>query len=557
MITQLPLYVTRTGMNIAIFLVYLAIVLIALRALLPGMRFKPKLLALASLAPQFLVVVMVLFSQPATRAERWMWNTENEFNVVSLVATAQFALIACAGLATCWVAHKRPAWQRAYFAFAGALFLVFTWDEYYDLRRWSEAWWTLYKVLGIGIVLASALVASRSPRNTWKWYAGLVTGLALSALGAFVIDHMPWTCNIIGAWRVNVDRCLDLWRLEELLELTGVWITLVAICGLFSDARSAGRRTPRLVYLAPLAFMLMVTFPLLRSTLELRLTTRPLQIEFESKVLLEAMNLQYSANAVDVKLYVSAPEWKKYDGLGYSLHVVDQVSSQSYAGLDENISRIGAWRTALFDPILRYSESMRVNIPATVPANRAMWLVLTLWREEDGQFPRRKVISSDRRLLSDTQVILDEFVINSKSETDAATALATFENGFTLESAALPESIRPGDALNIMFSWRSSQDNEVDYHQFLHFQHQGTGDTWGFDQKPLGARLPTRLWYSQLADSEVWHVPVPHDLQPGRYTVFTGLYALSDQQRLHGHDAAGDALVFGRLPLGRLLVEAA
>ena len=541
-------------MNFAIFLVYLAVVLVTLRGLLPGMRAKPKLIVFASLALQMLVVVMVLFAQPSTRAERWLWNTENEFNIVSFVATMQFALVGFAGLLTGWIAAERPAWHRAYFAFLGVLFLFFTWDEYYEVRGVFASWWIYYSTLGMGLVLASALVARRSPRHTWKWYAGLVTGLALGAVGAIVVDTMPWTCNIVGLWRVNVDRCLDLWRLEELLELIGVWITLVAVCGLFSDARRMGRRTPRLFYLAPLAFALMVSFPLLRSTLELRLTTRPLQIEFESKVLLEAISLQHNADAVDVKLYVSAPEWKKFDGLGYSLHLVDQVSSQSVASWDENISRIGAWRAALFDPIFRYSESMRVNILPTVPANRAFWLVLTLWREEDGQFPRRKVISSSHRLLSDTQVILDEFVIKSKSETDAATKLATFDNGFALESASLPARIRPGDALDIAFSWRSSQDSGADYHQFLHFQHRATGEMWGFDQQPLGPRLPTRLWYSGLADSETWQVPLPPDMAPGRYEVFTGLYRVTDLERMIARDPSGEPFLDARVPLGSMNV---
>ena len=485
MVTQLPIYVTRAGMNVAIFLVYLAFILVTLRALLPGMRAKPKLVVFATLAVQCLVVVMVLFSQPSTHAERWLWNSENEFNIVALVATMQFAVIGCAGLATCWIAAGRPAWQRAYFASVGVLFLVFTWDEFYDLRSWSASWWIYYSALGMALVLVTALVASRSPRHAWKWYAGLTTGLALSALGAIVYDVLPWSCNIIGPWMVNVDRCLDLWRLEEILELTGIWITLVAICGLFSDARRTGRRTPRIVYLTPLAFMLFVTFPLLRSTLELRLTTRPLQIEFESQVVLEAMSLQYSADAVDVKLYVSAPNWKNYDGLGYSLHVVDQVTSQSIAGLDRNISRRNAWQATLFDSFRRFSQTLRVNIPPAASANRAMWLVLTLWRDEDGQFPRRNVISSHRRL-SDTQVILDEFVIKSTSETDAVPALATFANGVALESASLPASARLGEALPVSFTWRSSKDVEVDYHQFLHFQHQATGEIWGFDQEPLG-----------------------------------------------------------------------
>ncbi len=555
---QPSIFVTRSGMDLSIFLVYLTVVFVTLRGLAPGMRARPRLIVAAALAAQMVVIVTVLFAPLPTGNERWLWNTENEFNLVSLVATMQFALVGCAGLMTCWIATERPTLHRAFFAFVGLLFLYFTVDEYYEARGSFASWWIYYSAFGLALVLSSALIAYRSPRRTWKWYAGFVFGLAISALGAIVLDILPWTCGVYGLPQVRVDRCLDLWRLEEISELTGVWMALVALCALYSDAKRAAerRKTTRILYLAPLAFVLLVTFPLLRSTVEMRLTTRPLRVQFESKVQLEAMSLQYRPDAVDLKLYVSASEWNRFNGLGYSLHLVDQVSSQSIASWEENISRVGAWQSALFDPFSRYSESMRINIPPSAAANRAMWLVLTLWREEDGRFSRRKIISSDRRLLSDTQVVLDEFVIKSRSETDATATLATFENGFALESATLPASIRLGDALNVTFSWRSSQASGIDYHQFLHLQHQETGEWWGFDQQPLGARLPTRLWYSQLADSEVWHVPVPDDLQPGRYAVFTGLYALGGQERLPGHGAAGDALVDAMLPLGSLLVEA-
>ena len=78
--------------------------------------------------------------------------------------------------------------------------------------------------------------------------------------------------------------------------------------------------------------------------------------------------------------------------------------------------------------------------------------------------------------------------------------------------------------------------------QFLHFGHEESGTWWVYDQQPLGPRLPTRLWYSGLADSEIWQVPLPADLAPGRYTVFTGLYRTRDQERVPASDAAGNPL---------------
>ena len=118
----------------------------------------------------------------------------------------------------------------------------------------------------------------------------------------------------------------------------------------------------------------------------------------------------------------------------------------------------------------------------------------------------------------------------------------------------MPEHARPGETLTIPFRWRSDADGSEDYVQFLHFVHQESGALWNHDQQPLGPRLPTRLWYRGLADTETWQVPLPADLAPGRYSVFTGLYSPSDRQRVPTTDADGTPFVDARIPLGVLTI---
>ena len=77
-----------------------------------------------------------------------------------------------------------------------------------------------------------------------------------------------------------------------------------------------------------------------------------------------------------------------------------------------------------------------------------------------------------------------------------------------------------------------------------------TSAWWVYDQQPLGPRFPTGLWYSGLADTEVWQVPLPDDLAPGKYTVFTGLYRRSDLKRVPAYDAEGTPWLDARVPLG-------
>ncbi len=104
-------------------------------------------------------------------------------------------------------------------------------------------------------------------------------------------------------------------------------------------------------------------------------------------------------------------------------------------------------------------------------------------------------------------------------------------------------------------TWETTADGEEDWVQFLHFVHEETGALWNHDQQPLGARLPTRLWYEGLRDTETWQITIPEDLAPGRYAVYTGLYRLSDLARLPVTDADGKPLPDARVPMGSIAIS--
>ena len=197
---------------------------------------------------------------------------------------------------------------------------------------------------------------------------------------------------------------------------------------------------------------------------------------------------------------------------------------------------------------------MEVDIPPQTQVNRALWVVLTLWREQEGEYQRQAVVASDLQLLNDTQVVLGELVLPAMPAASPTVQVAVFDNGFTLEAVDMPEHAQPGETLTIPIRWRSDADGSEDYVQFLHFVHQESGALWNHDQQPLGARLPSRLWYSGLADTETWQVPLPADLSPGRYSVFTGLYSPSDLQRVPTTDADGTSFVDARISLGDLTI---
>lgn len=263
--------------------------------------------------------------------------------------------------------------------------------------------------------------------------------------------------------------------------------------------------------------------------------------------------LKQDEESVDLWLYPSA--WRShYSKLGFSLHLVDQASGKSIASYERHTR---SQKRLLMAPSYAhvYRKQMAVEIPQEAPTNRAYWIALSLWREEGGEFTSQKVLRSDHQLLSETQVILGEFALPAPSSAVLANPLAIFDGSFTLGEVHLPQRARLGETLNISFTWRADAAGSDDYAQFLHLGHIDSGEWRVYDQQPLGPRLPTRLWYIGLTDSEVWAAPRPADLASGEYAAFTGLYRLSDQQRLPANDKDGNPFADACTPLGFLTLE--
>ena len=161
------------------------------------------------------------------------------------------------------------------------------------------------------------------------------------------------------------------------------------------------------------------------------------------------------------------------------------------------------------------------------------------------------VTHSDRPLLADTHIILDEFVLpDPVASAVPDDALARFGNGFALQAASIPERAQAGAELEVVFRWGSDSAGSEDWTQFLHLVHEESGSLWNVDQMPLGLRLPTRLWYAGLQASEAWRFTLPADLQPGQYAIYSGLYRLSDMQRLGVTLADGAQPADARILLG-------
>ena len=272
-------------------------------------------------------------------------------------------------------------------------------------------------------------------------------------------------------------------------------------------------------------------------------------VEFELGVRFHGYHIERGGDAIRIRLYASAKRGI-YRYVGYSLNLVDQVAGEIIASADKRADPFpGFW---MLEPGASpvYRQWMELAVPADFASNHALWITLSLWREQDDGRAQLRILSSGQKQLSDHQVFLHELALPGPPRAMAASPLAEFANGFALDPVRLPKGAKPGETLSIDFAWRSDSNDHPDYVQFLNFVDQENGDQWGFDQQPLGTRLPTRLWYSGLADSETWKVPLPADMAPGIYEVFTGLQQLGEKARLPVSAVHGGAIVDSRVLLG-------
>ena len=547
---------TRTLIRIFVILLYVPVGVVCYWRLIPRMSPTAKRLASVMMVAQIIVIAISLEYRPESEFEAWLWNLHKELNIPNVLSSTQLALVGGFALITAWLARARSAWLRLYWVGIGLVFAYLGTDEFFDLAAslgLGSIRGQRFMMLGAAMVLATTLVALRSPRRAQLWHGCLLAGLSFIAMGGLVLDELPEICGNLGFLRI--EGCLNFQTPEEVIEMLGGWLALVAMLGQFSDEIPTPQaRVRRPLYALPALWILLLTHQSLIPDLELRLMARPASVQFESEVHLQGYRIESAEGAYNIRLFVAAHGWY-YPGLGYSVHLVDQSSGESVASRDAYVDQRPVGRLLAPGGAHIYRQLMKVEIPPQAPANRALWVVLTLWREKDGEYVLQDILASDHRLLSDTQVILDELIIPSPSASSSADALAVFDNGFTLDAVDLPEYARAGEALSLPFAWLSEEQGREDYIQFLHLGHQESGTWWVYDQQPLGPRLPTRLWYSGLADSEIWQVPLPADLAPGRYTVYTGLYRSRDRERVPANDADGTPWLDARVPLGILTIE--
>ena len=233
--------------------------------------------------------------------------------------------------------------------------------------------------------------------------------------------------------------------LKIALEFLGIWLALLALLGQLSDVAPApARRAQLLLYTVLLIWLLVLVCNALVPRFEARLLGLSESTQFESGIILHGHRINIDKKGIASRLYILARQ-EDYIGLGYSVHLIDQAAGDTITSLDQ----VAEGRHTLWllgpDYVQLYRQTDELKWPPQLPVNRALWVVLSLWHKQDGRYMSQKVLSSDHRLLSESQVILGELVLPAVSAASSTAPLAAFDNGYALEAVELPQRALPGE----------------------------------------------------------------------------------------------------------------
>ena len=543
-------------LRLFVILLYTPAALLAFRFVISALPPAGKRLSILMLAAQLLVIVVAIGNQAESHFAFWLWHLDMEWNIPSIFSSTQLAMVGGVAFATAWICRAGARAHRLYLVAIAVVFLTLGLEEFFS---WKDSmsendWRANYAVLGAAVFIVTAFLAVHTPKSKRAWLIILLIGLSILAIGGGVIDSLPEACGSLGLLRI--DGCLYFNRSpEEIVELLGGWVALLAMLSRLSWVSAPPRSRFRwLLYLMPVVWILMLILLSPVNSLEVQPPAQPASVQFESNAQLHGF--QMNKRGLPVIAFMFLPYDVDISQLGFSVHLVDQVSGDSVASREIYAHRrYVVWPGGRgYEPV--FAQAIDVTVPPAAPVNRALWVVFSHWREIGDQFLRQAIVASDLRLLNETQVVLGELALRAEPTSSTSSPLAVFENGFALNHVDMPGRARAGATLKLSFDWGTEVHGSVDLSQFLHFVNAESGAQWGHDQQPLGARLPTRFWYSGLADSETWNVSFPADIAAGNYAVFTGLYRANDLARIAARDQDGRQYADARVPLGELIVEA-
>ncbi len=386
------------------------------------------------------------------------WNHDFEGNIPVAFATFQVLAGSFCALAIVLLASPHPRWLRGYWAMLSLGLYVLALDELGVLHDRFPIIEDFYLIGGGFVVLSSIEVWRNLDTGKRRYLYMLIAGLGISVAGAEILDKKPWFCA--KHLQIFSLDCMRFHPLEESFEKLGAFFVVMSLLGLAvkSIPIERWRRVRRSLLLSfsipTLVLLMIITIVNIRlGTFDPIIHNRTFfhHTDFANGYRLDAtifpqVETLHSGQNLFVTIYGETHDDIEQD-FGYAIHFVDQVDEAVYSA-HEHWSRYTAeqWRQEK-----NFGDQQKLWISENVPAGRALWLVFSLWQQnEDGDFVTIPISSSDQFLLSDTQIVLRDFIL-SEPALDFS-----FGESFILRDTGIPPSVRAGETLVISFTWEAA-----------------------------------------------------------------------------------------------------
>jgi hypothetical protein len=125
--------------------------------------------------------------------------------------------------------------------------------------------------------------------------------------------------------------------------------------------------------------------------------------------------------------------------------------------------------------------------------------------------------------------------------------------GYTLGPGVAQNGVRRGDTLHATLYWQPRNKLRHSYATYLHLVNAKGEQVASRDNPATGAIEPTTLWDPSRVVTDTATLPIPANLQPGRYKMITGMYQHVDSKIVpltptckHGQPY-GDAVLLGEV----------
>lgn len=500
----------------------------------------------------------------------WFFDLQDELNLGAIFSALQLMLIAMVAFIIGLRTPGFKPWQRGYWFLLMLTFGYLGFDEFYSFHETlggrvpTEFWRIPYAIGGVILLLISAGAWWFGFRKQLKLFVLMFTGLIVMTISGIAVEEF-----VLRGF-VSADPSAEwMYVFEEVFEMVGATIVLATFLSYVQDHMDAPNWAVAWRFVTVMGVFWAVwffVFLLFVPAIETRFFATPVDVEYDNGLLTLVayrMNpkITDAGGEIEITLYWRANQPLPED-YSLSIHALTHPEVKSVAQSDD--LNIGPIPARAWFPHVVMRRTVYVQLPKSVPTPADLWLMTRVWW---GPWPFLRpwqdttglpITRSDHRsLLAFDAVILDSVVVRperSLPPADFATQYVFPNEGFELRGVELPDYVVTGDVLPVKFWWETGENVTAVPHltQFFHVLRENGEQAHVFDQEPFGGSFPTTVWPANMQAMDEWQVPLPDDLTPGTYNLYTGLYDLATMQRSMVMNGDGEPLPDNSIFIGSI-----